>query len=418
MAPRVTEAEAAFAAKRAPRRLRWCARRFARRPRRPNPGYCWELTRRGASRPTSPAGLRMRAATLSADAAAAYLADAEAAAASRSAARSRCARSRRARPPTRAPPPPRALELVAARRMELGDLCGARSAWERLLDSGGGTPQTRADWWIRAAAVAAALRDALPTGATEAELNTTIPGTADRCRSPRRCARSSPRPRNPTPAARSSSAGASRSPERPPAERGRAGGAARGRGGRRDRGSDRGRAPRNRSQQRGDHLARAARLGRPVGAPPRERAGRAPARDDWVSREAPRAPSTDGRFVATTAAGILRVFERTDAGLKLRWTRGSGFPLADLDEPNPNKPADVRLYCDGALLLGGRLFVASVLVGSDTTTSLECFDPVAGRGISSGRSPRGASSSRRTSGDSRRASRWYSPSRSPTAAAA
>jgi hypothetical protein len=89
-------------------------------------------------------------------------------------------------------------------------------------------------------------------------------------------------------------------------------------------------------------------------------------------------PAADGALVAATSGGIVRVFERTPEGLRPRWSRGTGFQQPDSEEPNPNKETEISLYCDGALLVGGRLFVASVSVGSDTTTFLECFDPASG----------------------------------------
>jgi hypothetical protein len=380
VAPRVTEAEAAFAAKRAPEAFALVRQALREAAQEAEPWLLLGIDSKGRLATDLTRWARMRAATLSADAAAAYLADAEAAAASeigRALTLREIAARAAAYPRTAAAA--RALELVAARRMELGDLCGARSAWERLLDSGGGTPQTRANWWIRAAAVAAALRDALPTGATEAELNTTIPwngrsmplAEALRTLEPAAAKPNSggalverwrlPIPKSALPP------NAAEPVERLAVEAGDAI-VVQTAGELLEIDPNKGVITSRAPLDSADPSAR-----RPVnapGAPPRAMIG-------FPGKRRAR-PSTDGRFVATTAAGILRVFERTDAGLKLRWTRGSGFPLADLDEPNPNKPADVRLYCDGALLLGGRLFVASVLVGSDTTTSLECFDPVAG----------------------------------------
>lgn len=276
-----------------------------------------------------------------------------------------------------------ALADAAARLAERGDLCGGRAAFERILATGAGSPAERAAWRLRAAALAAALGDLHddPPGEREGAAPVSLGGET----LPLRQALDRLRPTAP----RAAAPGLLRErwrvaagPSAPsvlraePAER--VASVCSG----------------SIAVQTASELllldvesgAVAARVdltqGDPTPGPrrPQPRSG-ALARPAAFPGKRRARPACDERFLAVTANGVLRVFERAhDGGLSLLWTKGEGFPSDDGTTPDGSEPP-ISLYCDGALLVGGRLFVASVSVAGDTTTRLECFDPVTGQGI-------------------------------------
>lgn len=87
-------------------------------------------------------------------------------------------------------------------------------------------------------------------------------------------------------------------------------------------------------------------------------------------------PSADGRFLVVTAGGTVWVFEKKPDGLHKLWSRAAGKTVA---APGGDpKNTENQFYCDGALALGGRIFVTSIQLGVDTTTSIEAYDAATG----------------------------------------
>ncbi len=87
-------------------------------------------------------------------------------------------------------------------------------------------------------------------------------------------------------------------------------------------------------------------------------------------------PATDGRFVAATFGGALLVAELP--GLEPRWRRQDGTLLVSGHAPADEPARHGALFADGALVVSGRVLVASIQSPGDTTTTLECFDAATG----------------------------------------
>jgi hypothetical protein len=336
------------------------------------------------------AHLRRRAASLAGPALEAYLADAErvaAAAIDRALTRDDLVVKSSAVPRTARASA--ALEAVAASLLEAGDLCGARAALERLLASGAGAPEERARWRLRAAALAAELGDAPERDAPEAEASALVRhGGVQQTLRQALEALATPRGAG-IPPGTLKERWRARLPARPlPAKMAEPVERIAGRVGDRlvvqtasellvvklDTGEIAGRADVESAEPSAPRepgglnpLTRAipGALRPAVGYPGRRRAR----------------PSCEDRLVAVTSGGVLRVFELEGGEPRLLWSKGSGFTMPDVKPPGSGQESEVQLYCDGALLVGGRLFAASVLVGGDSTAQIECFEPVTGQSL-------------------------------------
>jgi hypothetical protein len=86
-------------------------------------------------------------------------------------------------------------------------------------------------------------------------------------------------------------------------------------------------------------------------------------------------PASDGRFVAATAGGALWLFERVGDKLQFCWARGGGRWLQAGGAEASEKDIDHHFFCDGAALVGGRVFVTSIQLSTDTSTWLHAFAP-------------------------------------------
>lgn len=89
-------------------------------------------------------------------------------------------------------------------------------------------------------------------------------------------------------------------------------------------------------------------------------------------------PVTDGRMVFAVAGGALFAFEKTPGGLVSAWSRGNGKLFTGALETTDTDPQGTY-YCDGPLLTGGRLFISSIQLGADTSTSAHALDLATGR---------------------------------------
>ncbi|MFN0207977.1 MAG: hypothetical protein ACKVS6_16855 [Planctomycetota bacterium] len=99
-------------------------------------------------------------------------------------------------------------------------------------------------------------------------------------------------------------------------------------------------------------------------------------------------PASDGRFIVATAGGATWLFERAGDTLQFRWARSGDRIIREdstgtkiMEAAEKRKDSVDRFFCDGALMIGGRIFITSIQLSTDTFTFLHAFDPVTGEEI-------------------------------------